>query len=265
MKALFFCDVLGVRAIWKHAGAAGVAKICDRFHGLLYTQLRLSELGAHVRQGLVESDSIALEFDDVESALRFATVLFQKTFIALDPSRSTQHHLWIRGVIVPGDEDTPLRSQRVLAEFAPTVIKYSYSKPLLAALTAEKSGYRGMRLLVESTLANAFHDSDGWVGLEKRLFLRKLKYSEYPAEGGADFQDALWMLADMPFNPTPLVQKMNLRLRIAAKDPEELAQAASTQVVFHEAHAILDDYETRAQQPGGAYFLPAAVKKSAHP
>jgi hypothetical protein len=233
---LFFCDLLGARAQWRHSGADGVLSLCERFNAVLAKTLLLAEVLHDLQDGLVESDSAAFIFRTRYSAVHFATSLYQKVFIGTSRV-GIQRLFWLRGILRPYDSAEPLRASHPLSHHAPAVARFSYSLPLLHAIAAEKSGFKGMRLLVHESLVQMDDRLAKRIGQHASRFFRRLKWSGYPAQADC-YQDALWMLAEMDFNPADFRTKLMLRLKWAAKDQEEFLQAAATQVVFNEAFAM---------------------------
>jgi hypothetical protein len=123
----------------------------------------------------------------------------------------------------------------------------TYSPPLLTAISVEKSGFKGMRLLVDGALITKPIRAAWKIPIGKRTFIpfRRLRHSVYPAMGDR-FEDFLWMASgdNEEWDDRKIV--MAKRLRLAGNDPEEFAQAAATQVVFHECDAILQSLRKRS-------------------
>jgi hypothetical protein len=114
---------------------------------------------------------------------------------------------------------------------------HRYSGPFLDAISVERSGFKGMRILIEDVLVNdALREAVRIPVAGRRLIpLRRLDHSEYRANG---FQDWLWMLPDDEDVWARRRRQMATRLRWAVRDSEEFLQAAATQVVFNECEAI---------------------------
>ena len=77
------------------------------------------------------------------------------------------------------------------------------------------------------------------------ITLKKLRNSTYPKRIEEGFIDYFWMATDDAERLTAMERIMALRLRASAHDAEEFAQAAATQVVFHECAAIIGSLRTR--------------------
>jgi hypothetical protein len=123
-----------------------------------------------------------------------------------------------------------------------------YGGPLLDAIAIEKSGFKGMRLLVEHKLITPEIRAEFKQPLGHLNFipLSKLKSSTYPTRLNDAFSDYLWMGSIDREDFEELRKIMALRLRLAAGEPEEFVQAAATQVVFHECAAILNSIGGKA-------------------
>jgi len=68
---------------------------------------------------------------------------------------------------------------------------------------------------------------------------RRLLDSQYPRNISDTHLDYLWMASEDPEQRRSLEILMSQRLRLACPDLEEFAQAAATQVVFHEYSAMM--------------------------
>lgn len=117
---------------------------------------------------------------------------------------------------------------------------------LLDAIAMEKSGFRGMRLLVERDLLSRSDRFElrEWLGCEPLIPVRRLSYSAYPPRMDT-YEDILWMGT---CNDDEIVQwrrRMGTRMRFVARDAEEMQHAAATSVVFDECAEIL----AHASQP----------------
>lgn len=221
-----------------------------------------SSVAAPLHGGL-RSDGMALVFSDVASAVKFGTSLYQKAFAQ---STVVQPRLWMRGVIVPlPDEETQLSERRPLNGALPFIEVDRLSDALLTAINVEQSGFKGARLIVDSSLVTAPVRAAlvFLVFPNARPFyrLKKMRSSRYPrvapsrgpiptAEGAGvgPYQDVLWMV------PEPLglwsdweaqAQRMNKFMRGAASraDAAEIEQVAATLSLFPEVEAILQSLQ----------------------
>ena len=85
-------------------------------------------------------------------------------------------------------------------------------------------------------------------GRLKMHCLRRLRHSSYPSQGDG-LQDYLWPAVPELETWREKQMTMSRRLRDSNGDPEEFAQAAATQVVFHEVAALLATSLHRARGP----------------
>jgi hypothetical protein len=116
-----------------------------------------------------------------------------------------------------------------------------YSPDLFDAIAIEKSGIKGMRLLIDRTLVtkdvcDAYRIQTDGFGFTP---FKRLRDSYYPNRIAATHMDFLWMATDRPEVRSEMEITMAKRLRLASFDAEEFAQAAATQVVFHQCSAMI--------------------------
>lgn len=189
---------------------------------------------------LIESDSAVAIFADVGRAILSGEQVFQTIFDAPGP-------IWMRGVIV-GCGGTTTISALMNRRTRGGIPIRGPGSALLEALVAEKSGFKGFRLRVKTSLLTpAIRNSlqkkvvtedpyDAVPAPTSTIFRTKdLRYAGSP--NGSGFEDVLWMLDDEPeFNTRD--EELTYRLRRSGRDPAEAEQAAMTKVVFEEARAI---------------------------
>ena len=127
---------------------------------------------------------------------------------------------------------------------------FRYSESALLAVSVEKAGFRGMRLLVDNDLVTKAVQEATKISFDSHTLIpfRQLNYSYYPSRLDGRYTDFLWMAGDSKDEWHQLNLHMTSRLRYAAKDSEELAQAAATQIVFHECAAIRQSVIGRARR-----------------
>jgi len=239
--ALVFVDVLGVKDQWPK-GAQSVQTLFRDFRAMALNCLEAGTLKQAVVGG-IESDSVALVFPSTLNALLFARHLFRTAFASA--RKVDDRRWWLRGAITTGPPTGTLRQEEPTTAF-PGIRSFLYSDELLNAIAVEKSGFKGMRILVENTLVTKELQNSLCVPIGKRTFIpvRKLNDSYYPIAIEQRFQDYLWMAPDASDPRTfehweRSKNVMARRLRWSAKSTEETTQAAATQVVFHEASAII--------------------------
>jgi hypothetical protein len=198
------------------------------------------ETAATVDLGMIESDAVAISCRTTETALSIGRRLFRAAFE--QTSKNHDHRSWLRGVVVSRDTDEPLRRSAKFKQ-ALKIDLMLYSQELLDAIATEKSGFKGMRLLIAEDLITPelrrsvrLPAGDLWL-----VPLRHLRHCNYPGRVAVGFRDYLWMAPqpDSADNKAAYDILMATRLRLAAGDPEEFIQAAATQVLFHEYSAIL--------------------------
>jgi len=143
--ALLFIDMLGVRARWHIGGRQSAEHAFSAFRSVIVRAVQ-TIAGGEIVQGGIESDSAAIEFTSVRSAIKVGQNAFR---IAFSEARNPEdERLWLRGVIVPASNNEPLRSEKSLTPYLEQIKDSTYSPLLLEAIAAEKAGFKGMRLLV---------------------------------------------------------------------------------------------------------------------
>jgi hypothetical protein len=240
-RVVLFVDLLGVKAKWLKGGREAAEAAFKEFRNIVASSICKCEQKDLVH-GLVESDSVALTYSNVQSALEVAQKMYLGAF------EKTNRRIWLRGCIVRRDGEDELRSATCFAGTLSKVQLMLYSKPLLEAISVEKAGYKGMRLLVSRgvitpALKAAVKQPMGHLNF---IPLTKLRNSTYPKKLEETFVDYLWMGTSNRECFDELNKIMAVRLRTAANDSEEFVQAAATQVVFHECAAILSSVGGKA-------------------
>lgn len=247
MSVGLFMDLLGVRARWKSGGRIAAEAAFDQFrtsvsHGI-------GEVDASsVEKGVIESDSAFLICDSLRTALQIG----QGTYLHAFRSPAHESRMWIRGVIMPGPDGTELVTSSHLKKTLPQVEVIKYQSQILDVIAAEKSGFRGMRLLVGGGEGVGHNARKRLTPLRigdrsLRPFL-KIKTPLYP-EPLADYLDFLWMATENDKENDVISTRMFHRLRWAASNPEELSHAAITQVVFNHWDSL---------RRSGSTYLPKA-------
>jgi hypothetical protein len=247
MAVILFVDMLGARRRWQSGGVAEAMPSFYRFKKMVNIAARRAPAG-ELLDGLIETDAAMLVCRTTVEAARIAQRLYLDAF-ATHMNFSAQRH-WFRGCIVPHADGKFLRSGDSLREPLQGVTAFRYSESALEAVSVEKSGFKGMRLLVKSELIDAGIHAQMKIPFNTHTLIpfRKLNYSEYPKRIAGDYTDFLWMACQSDSEWHDLTLHMASRLRYASRDPEELAQAAATQVVFHECGAIRQSVIGRARR-----------------
>jgi hypothetical protein len=236
-----FLDLLGVRSRWHAGGRASAEAAFARLEALVSETLtRLAPRS--LRDGAIETDSAALVFAATEDALAFVRELFSDAFVA--PRKATDERFWIRGTVTAIQNRGPLRHSAQLPEQGKVRV-FRLDGGLLDAIAVEKSGFKGMRIVVEEKLLTPAVRSHFRVPAGSRTLdaFKSLTNSVYPRRIAHVYEDFLWMARSEEAEWRKLERSMSDRLRWSARDGEEFVQAASTQVVFNETVAIFRSLE----------------------
>lgn len=238
--ALLFVDMLGVRASWLKSGRRGAEEAFHRFQECIQHAL-ISYSRTEILDAVIESDSVAVKCRNAESAVSLACRLFRRSFARGADLRDGKR-IWLRGVILPVGASAQFRTPSDIARSSVSLTNFTYHKRLLDAISIEKSGYRGMRCLIKSNLVTEALQLRNQFKIGKEFLprFRHLAHSYYPSRLGMEFQDLLWMNPYDHIGQWPIYQRyMANRLRYAGHNPEELNQAAATQIVFNECEAMI--------------------------
>ena len=235
---LVFIDMLGVRDKWAKNGRLGAEDAFIRFRNLIAHSLH-SIPHTEILNGIIESDSVIVKFATTSSALYFAKKIY------VDAFNQTKHNennrIWLRGVIIPQKGQDLMRWEKSLNKPYDHVKLFLYNDDLFDAIALEKSGIKGMRLLVDNELISEEIRKE-WiikVGQFNFITLKKLRNSSYPTQLNNKYSDFLWMANPNEVDNLELERIMALRLRKAANSSEEFFQAAATQLLFYEYSAML--------------------------
>jgi len=245
VSVILFVDLLGARSRWQRGGIDTALNAFDHF-----TRFMIAAAKPDLREvvdGAIETDASAF----VCSNLRVALLIAQRAFLRAfeTPKGDQTERLWIRGAIVPSGEGA-LRTERSAYGDASNVRIFTYSREFFDAVSVEKSGFRGMRLLVRGGLLTPAVRKAIAIPVGDRFLVpvKRLRHSTYPSGPAEDLQDFLWMASSEPADWQHAERRMSTRFRDSTKDPEEFAQAAATQVLFHEASAIFQSVHYKAHR-----------------
>lgn len=241
---LVFIDMLGVRDKWAKKGREGAEDAFIRFRNLIAHSLR--EIPpAEIEKGIIETDAFVLICKTMESALKFAKKMYVDAF--LQTEKNENNRIWLRGVIIPQKENSQLRWEKSLNKPYDHVNLVLYSNDLFDAIALEKSGIKGMRILVDKDLVTAQVRTNSLikVGPFNFLTIKKLKNSLYPSQLGDNYMDYLWMSDSDENENTRFERNMALRLRKASQNGDEFIQGAATQLLFHEYSAMIGSLRKR--------------------
>jgi hypothetical protein len=243
MPVILFVDLLGSRARWRRGGVEASVAAFNHFTSFMIAAAK-PDL-EFVLDGAIETDAAAFVCSEPEVAFRIARRAYLRAFET--PRGAVRERVWLRGAVVPAGE-TPLRTERPAWGAASRVKIFTYGQEFFDAVSVEKSGFRGMRLLVRGNIVTARLKREMALPIGSRWLIpfRRLRHSVYAAGSGEDLQDFLWMSTNETAEWHRLELIMSSRLRDCTQDQEEFAQAAATQVLFHEASAIYHSVVNRA-------------------
>ncbi len=229
--------MLGVKSRWQSGGRDAAELAFTKFRNLCAISLA-AETTADIQEAVIESDSFAAVCSSPKVAVRIAQRLYRQAF---ESHEKQEERVWLRGVIHGVQEVTALRSSGPLSVSLASVTVFTYASALLDAINVEKSGIKGMRLLVDDRLISDSLTRDFSIRIEGRAISRfsNLKHVGYPTRVDGFYQDFLWMAlpSDADRKHYALIAASSLRKSV--KNAEEFAQAAATQVLFHECMAIV--------------------------
>ena len=246
---LLYCDLLGIRELWRQRGLRRVERRFNLFESIVDAALRDmgSPRASIVLQGEMESDSVVLTFRGPEEAILTGMRIWRRAF-EHDGGDGKDQRLYIRGVIVG------LGSSRTLRQYRPAIshsniTRAMYASEFLDAVAMEKSGFRGMRLLVDERLL----DEETILRTEERLWAtmgvapeEQTSYSLVVRIPGAQYPESISYLRDVLWPMTAptefglLEQRMNERLHSAKGDRDERLHARNTTMVFREVRKRLN-------------------------
>jgi hypothetical protein len=246
VAVILFVDLLGARSRWQRGGIDTALTAFDHFTRFMIAAAK-PDLTAVV-DGAIETDAAAFVCSDLNFALSIAQRAFMRAFDT--PKGDQTERLWIRGAIVPAGEGA-LRTERSAYGDAGNVKIFTYSREFFDAVSVEKSGFRGMRLLVRGSLLTPSARKTIAIPVGNRFLVpvKRLRHSTYPRGPAEDLQDFLWMASSEPADWERAQRRMSSRFRDSTGDQEEFAQAAATQVLFHEATAIFQSVHFKANRP----------------
>lgn len=234
---ILFVDLLGARKKWQEGGVDSATAAFKQFSRLVIATFRTVGSSSIIRGG-IETDAAMFVFDSATSALNAASTLFHAAFRIEKNERYPR--LWLRGsLVLDGDADYVRKESRASGSLSQINIT-TYSKEALDSISIEKSGFKGMRLLIKNDVIddelreNLKFD----YGTHYFIPIKELRYSAYPKVNGDKFSDFLWMAKKDEEEWRNIALYMAYRLRYSANNPEEFAQAAATQVAFHQCAAL---------------------------
>ena len=255
--AILYIDLLGVQKMWQAGGAPAVKSRIQKFNEFILKQLEWLPGPLH-RQGeytvILSGDGVAITCQDFDQAIGIGTHLFTQAFYATDKVASP---FWLRGAISRwSNQYLAINTVPVHAKNLQVGSQYLMEDDFLAALALEKSGFKGMRLIISSTLLpNRGHDHQRhWKGFKRPLgIIARLDECTYPP--GEEYADVLWM-ADDEQRFEHLRGILAKRFKRSTHDPDEFAQAAWTRATFDQVETLI--WICRNRELGAAAAGPEA-------
>jgi hypothetical protein len=247
MAVVLLIDMLGSREKWQTGGLEAAKAAFDRFSRIVVDAARQEPVRSVIGGG-IETDSAVLICAEAPAALRIAQRMF---LCALDSQRGgAGERLWLRGSLTTHKGDRTIRHSSPVDSPLQALRVFTYHEQVFDAISIEKSGFKGMRLLVRDELVDQRTQDAFRIPFGKRTFIpfRRLRHSTYPHVVGGDLQDFLWMASGDDVEWRKRALQMADLLRFAASSPEEFAHAAATQVVFHEVQAMQQSMQSRANR-----------------
>lgn len=247
-EALLFLDMLGVRSLWHRGGAPLAEEAFQRLQFITASVLDPTYY-KHVLAGEIQGDSVALVCRTVRRAAEIGSEIFKRAFLI--GARSTEPRIWLRGIIVACDGSTGLIERKPLGQALGQVLVHKYSSTLLEAISAEKSGIKGMRLLVKNSPSGRVIRRQIRLPLDDKSVsvAKRSQHLPYPPRLSG-YRDVLWMACQTEEQWNLLKARMDRRMRWAAPSSEEFVHAAATQVLFSECGGFIGSVKASYKNDG---------------
>ena len=132
-----------------------------------------------------------------------------------------------------------MNSEMISANGVSVGTRYTFEEDFLRAIALEKSGFRGMRLIVDKNLVQPVMEEfqAHWDNFTRPLkLITTLEEFEYPQ--GGPYCDVLWMIGEERQYDV-LKGIMASRFKRCTADPDEFAQAAWTRAVFDQVDSLI--------------------------
>lgn len=238
-RAILHVDLLGVQRMWMRGGAIAVKRRIEDFSDFVMQQIEWLPKDLH-REGeytvILAGDSVAVLCQDAEQAVGIGAHLFRQAFYHTNEWDAA---FWLRGSVgIWSNQALTINTVALQAKGMFVGTRYVMDDQYLAAVALEKSGFRGMRLIIDRSLLRNIDEAPtaAWAGFKRPLRLvTRLRDCTYPS--GFDYGDVLWMATDEK-RFMDLKFRMSQRLMRAAADQDELVQAAFTRVIFEHAASL---------------------------
>lgn len=239
-RAILYIDLLGVQKKWSDGGARAVKNRITEFHEFVLHQFNYLPSDLH-RDGdytvLLSGDSVSVLCIDPEQAVGIGSHLFMQAFYA---TNRTSQPFWLRGAISAwNNQNLTVNSERVQAKEMNIGTAYVSEDDYLAVLALEKSGFKGMRLILSrDLLRHSTSDfSRDWPSADRPLFyVSRLRECNYPT--GEEYADVLWM-TETEDRYNDLKNIMASRFKKCTGNNDEFLQASWTRVVFDQVDTLI--------------------------
>lgn len=239
-KAVLYIDLLGVQNIWKAGGAEAVHDRIEEFNAFIQEQLNYLPSAIH-REGeytvILTADSVSIMCQEYDQAIGIGTHLFTQAFYATDKVSSP---FWLRGAIACWkNQYFPFNTVPISSKGLQIGTRYMLEHDFLSVLALEKSGFRGMRLIIDKRLlpCNGQSFNVEWLDFKQPLItVTRLNECNYPK--GEGYADVLWM-AQGEKQYSNLKNIMASRFKKSTADPDEFVQAAWTRATFDQVDTLV--------------------------
>lgn len=247
-KAVLFVDLLGVQKMWAKEGYVAVKNRIEEFNEYIEKQINFLSSDLHNDGNYIvvlSGDSASVICDNYYQAIGIGAHLFTQAFYDSDHRNNP---FWLRGAISKwNNQYLTLNTVQVKAKNLPIGTKYVPEDDYLAVMALEKSGYRGMRLIIDKTLIDLNHNkiNHRWIesGIDVKMVVKLLKM-KYPQ--GNSYADVLWML-ESEDHFSNLRGIMAKRFKDSVRNPDEMIQAAWTRAMFDQVDSIIWGLKNKKQ------------------
>lgn len=249
-KAILFIDLLGVQKMWKYGGANSVKQRIEQFNDFIIDQTNYLPSTVHRDAEytlLLSGDSVSIMCQDYQQAIEMGIHFFQQAYYSTGRYGEA---LWLRGAISKwGNQYFPFNTEPIQSKEIQVGTKYVLEDDYLGVLALEKSGFKGMRLIIDKSLLSCYGRSFSrkWDGFHQDLgIVATLRECTYPKDG--EFADVIWMAGDTEERYQHLKGIMSSRYKKSVNDPDEFAQASWTRLVFDQVDSII--WSCKNRKPG---------------
>jgi len=256
--AILLVDLLGVQKMWQQGGATKVKARIEEFNEFVLNKINYLPSELH-RDGeytlILSGDSFVVTCNDIDQAVGIGIHMFTQAFYESDNASSP---FWLRGAISSWkNQYLVMNTVQVSAKGLQIGTRYVSEDDYLNVLALEKSGFKGMRLIVDRKLLPSYGTAYTklWSGFTKPLYLTcRLEQCSYPMDtAGSQFVDILWM-AEKEDRFNSLRNIMAKRFKNTTRDPDEFVQAAWTRATFDQVDSLV--WSCRATKKQAAVEVP---------